>query len=69
MYNNIAQLEINLQTANQIVFLLHAVAKHPEVQERLYEELRSVLGDSSYITAEHLSQLPYLKGCMLESFR
>lgn len=58
-----------IQTANQSVFLLHAMAKYPEVQERLYLELKSVLGDSRYVTSEHLQQLPYLKGCMLESFR
>ena len=62
-------LHLYVQTSNQSVFLLHAMANHPEVQERLYEELRSVLGDSNYITSEHLSQLPYLKGCMPESFR
>ena len=54
-----------VQTSNQSVFLLHAMANHPEVQERLYKELRSVLGDSICITSEHLSQLPYLKGCKL----
>ena len=57
------------QTANQSVFLLHAVAKYPEVQEKLYAEVKSVLGDSKQATAQQLSSMPYLKGCMLESFR
>ena len=45
------------------------VAKRPEVQEKLYAEIKSVLGDSRYPTAKDLAAMPYLKGCVMESFR
>ena len=58
-----------LQTANQGVFLVFEVARRPEVQEKLYAEIKSVLGDSRHPTAEHLAAMPYLKGCVMEAFR
>jgi hypothetical protein len=58
-----------LQTANSCAILLHALAKYQEVQERLSEEITSVLGNATEATPQHLSQMPYLKGCILESFR
>jgi cytochrome P450 len=58
-----------MQTANSCTFLLHALAKYQEVQERLSEEIVSVLGNATEATPQHLSQMPYLKGCILESFR
>ena len=42
---------------------------NPEAQEKLYEQIHSVLGDRTEPTPEDLSNMPYLKGCMLESFR
>ena len=45
------------------------MAKNPEAQEELYQQIRSVLGDCTLPTAEDLSKIPYLKGCMMESFR
>ena len=45
------------------------MAKNPEVQEELYEQIRSVLGDISQPKYEDLAKIPYLKGCMMESFR
>ena len=58
-----------LQTSNQAAFLLYLMAKNPEAQEELYQQIRSVLGDCTLPTAEDLSKIPYLKGCMMESFR
>jgi cytochrome P450 len=57
------------QTANSCAILLHALAKYQEVQERLSEEIVSVLGNATEATPQHLSQMPYLKGCISESFR
>ena len=39
------------------------------MQEKLYAEVKFVLGDSKQATAQQLSSMPYLKGYMLESFR
>ena len=49
--------------------MLHCMARNPEVQEKLYTEIKSVLGDRTRPTPEDLAKMPYLKGCMLESFR
>ena len=57
------------QTSNQAAFLLYLMAKNPEAQEKLYKQIRSVLGDQAQPTSEDLSKIPYLKGCMMESFR
>ena len=58
-----------LQTSNQSTFLLHAVAANEEVQDRLYEEIRAVLGQDTLPLPEHLSKMPILKGCLQESYR
>ncbi len=49
--------------------LIYTIAKYPDVQEKLYAEVKSVLGESSGPTVQQLSDMPYLKGCILESFR
>ena len=49
--------------------MLYLMAKNPEAQEELYQQIRSVLGDRTEPTPEDLSKIPYLKGCMMESFR
>ncbi|XP_064401036.1 probable cytochrome P450 49a1 isoform X5 [Halichondria panicea] len=50
------------------VFLLFELAKNPEVQERLYQEIQSVMGERPP-TAQDLEAMPYLRGCIKESFR
>ena len=49
--------------------MLYHMAQNPEAQERLYEEIKSVVGEGHEPTPEDLSKMPYLKGCVLESFR
>ena len=49
--------------------MLHIVAKNPNVQERLYNEIKSVLGERTQPTPEDLTKMTYLKGCMMESLR
>ena len=58
-----------MQTSNQAAFLLYCMAVNPEAQERLYEEIKSVVGERAQPTPEDLSKMPYLKGCVMESFR
>ena len=45
------------------------MAKNPDAQEKLYQEIKSVLGDRTEPTPEDISKMPYLKGCVMESFR
>ena len=49
--------------------MLHCMAKNPDVQEQLYNEIKSVLGERTQPTPEDLRKMPYLKGCIMESFR
>ena len=57
-----------LQTSSQSTFLLHEMAKNPEAQQRLYEEIQAVVGDRAP-TAHDIATLSYLNGCIKESFR
>ena len=54
---------------NSLIFLIANVAQHPEVQEKLHQELDQVFPNGSDIEAEKLGQLHYLKACLRESFR
>lgn len=50
---------------------MYLLAKNPECQERVSEEVDQALkntGDST-IQEKHLSQLPYVKGVIKESLR
>ncbi len=54
-------------TGNTLGFLLYNLAKHPEVQERLREE---VMNDLSEIpTPTQLGKMRYYRACLRESFR
>ncbi len=55
-------------TANALGFTLMLLGDHPEVDDRAYEELARVLGDSD-AKAEHVPKLPYLDAVMKESMR
>ena len=50
-------------------WLWYHLAKHPEVQDRVCEEVLSVVGDNPIITTEQYNQLHYIKLCMKESMR
>jgi len=50
-------------------FTLHFMATHPEIQQRLYEEIMEVVPPDSNVTAEHLKELRYLDACVKESLR
>ncbi|KAL5235272.1 hypothetical protein ACI65C_002682 [Semiaphis heraclei] len=54
---------------NTLVFLLYLVAKHPEVQEKLYNEVSELAPAGTSITAEHLHKATYLHACITEAHR
>ncbi|XP_046635706.1 probable cytochrome P450 49a1 [Daphnia pulicaria] len=57
-------------SANTSAFLIYYLAKNPDKQEKLREEIFSVIGPKgSPITSNALNNLPYLKACIKESFR
>ncbi|XP_070561093.1 probable cytochrome P450 301a1, mitochondrial isoform X3 [Ptychodera flava] len=56
-------------TSHTLVFNLYNLATNPDKQEKLYEEIMSVLPSSGKITADALQKMVYLKGCIKETFR
>ena len=58
-----------LQTAVTMLYVLHELAKNPDVQARLADEVTGVLGSSPVVTEENIQHLHYLKGCIKESLR
>ncbi|MEU6891062.1 cytochrome P450 [Streptomyces sp. NPDC046557] len=55
-------------TATSLAFALHLLARHPEHQERAYEEISRVLGDREPEAAD-LDRLPYLTQVLKEAMR
>ena len=58
-----------MQTSSSTLWWLYNLARFPEVQEKLYEEIESVLGKDDDVTPQHLAKLRYLKACLKESMR
>ncbi|XP_055547839.1 cytochrome P450 4d1-like [Wyeomyia smithii] len=58
-------------TASAITFLLYILAKHPDVQQKVYEEIMAVLGDSGDTPPNitMLNDLKYLDLAVKESLR
>ncbi|XP_035214006.1 probable cytochrome P450 12a4, mitochondrial [Stegodyphus dumicola] len=57
-------------TANSMGFLLYNLAKNPDKQQVLYEEISKLLPSKNHrITPKVFSELKYLKSCMKESQR
>ncbi|XP_033626338.1 cytochrome P450 10-like [Asterias rubens] len=56
-------------TSNLLAFCLYCLAKNPEVQERLYEEVSRELPVGTPATAEALQNIPYLKAFVKETVR
>ncbi|CAG2065560.1 unnamed protein product, partial [Timema podura] len=57
-------------TSTAVASILYQLSLHPDKQQLLYEEIRSVLplADTS-ITTQHLEKLVYLKACIRETLR
>ncbi|KAL5651964.1 hypothetical protein ACJX0J_037422, partial [Zea mays] len=47
---------------------MYEIAKHPEKQEYLYQEIRKVCGNKT-VTEDHLPELPYLNAVFHETLR
>jgi cytochrome P450 len=52
-----------------IVWTIMLVAKHPEIQEKLYEELKATCPNKDYVLDTELSKVPLLLACIKESLR
>ncbi|GFS02339.1 cytochrome P450 [Elysia marginata] len=56
-------------TAKNLMVLLFNLARNPEKQEKLHEEILAVLGTEEPLSKDSLARMPYLKACLRESFR
>lgn len=57
-------------TSSGTIGILFCLAKHPDKQARLREELRAILPNKdSPLTAENMRNLPYLRACIKEGLR
>ena len=55
-------------SANALAWTLHLLSIHPDIEQRLYEEIGRAVGDNP-ATAADLSRIPYLKQVVQESMR
>lgn len=58
-----------MQTANSVLWLLYNLGRNPHVQDKLYQEVLSVVGQDENVTSQSLAKLSYLKACVKESMR
>ncbi|XP_068714951.1 cytochrome P450 27C1-like [Montipora foliosa] len=56
-------------TATTLLWMLYHLARHPEVQDKLYQESLEVVGKDGNITAVNIGKMSYLKACLKESMR
>ena len=52
-----------------MAFTMHQLAKHPHVQEKVHDEVMSVVGREGVITEEVLQKLSYVKAIQKETAR
>ncbi|CAH0714224.1 unnamed protein product, partial [Brenthis ino] len=57
-------------TAQALIYLLMSIANETKVQEKIYEEMQKIFGDSRRCpTMEDLNEMKYLECCIKESLR
>ncbi|KAK6170766.1 hypothetical protein SNE40_019078 [Patella caerulea] len=56
-------------TAKNLAWNLYHLANNKDKQDRLYEEIKNVLGTETEIKAEHINKMSYLQASLKETFR
>ena len=56
-------------TASTAAFLVHHLAANPDKQQKLYDEICTLIGPAGKMNAKALSKMKYLKACQTESQR
>ncbi|XP_077994890.1 1,25-dihydroxyvitamin D(3) 24-hydroxylase, mitochondrial-like [Glandiceps talaboti] len=56
-------------TSNTTLWSLYELANNPEIQQRLFEEIESVVPPGVTPNLSHLNQMPYLKSVVKETLR
>ena len=54
---------------NSIIFAMALIAKYPDVQKKLQEELDHFVPNGGDLTIENIQEMRYLRACVQESFR
>lgn len=57
------------QTSNTISWSLYHLAKEPEIQEKLYQEVISVCPGDQVPVSDDIAHMPYLKAIIRETLR
>ena len=57
------------QTSTVTSWCLYSLAKNPEAQQRMRDEVEGVVAQGETISPDHLAQMPYLKAVLKETFR
>ena len=55
--------------SSTLSLVVHALIHHPEVQEKLRDEIEDVVGNSDVVTADHLKEMKILENIIYESIR
>lgn len=58
-----------IQTSVTALWWLYNLARFPDVQEKIYQEIQSVVGTDGEVTPHNLTKLHYLKASLKESLR
>ncbi|XP_078583909.1 cholesterol side-chain cleavage enzyme, mitochondrial-like [Branchiostoma floridae x Branchiostoma japonicum] len=57
-------------TSNTMAFTMHTLARHPDIQEKLHDEVMRVAPDrQAPVTQEQVQKMPYLRGVIKEILR
>ncbi|XP_011405733.1 PREDICTED: cytochrome P450 27C1-like [Amphimedon queenslandica] len=56
-------------TSYTLTWTLHNLATNIDIQERVREELHSVMGSDNLVTPEHIQKMTILRNCVKESLR
>ena len=59
----------SFKTSTISLWLLYDLACHPEVQDKMYKEVSSLIGPHGDFTPMAFSKLKYVKACIKESLR
>ena len=63
-------LRVLLQTSFSVACALYNLAKNPDKQQKLFEEIQRYVPDKDQpVTSDILNELKYLKACVKESMR